>query len=292
MSTLFSGSLPASAFFWGDALIRIGVIVLLTLILLRVVRLLARRADRRLQAAESDQQQMMRVHTLLQTGRSGIEALVIILAVFMILNALGINVVPLLAGASVAGLAISLGAQTLIKDYIAGILILLDDLYRVGDGVVVAGVSGSVERITLRSTYLRDESDGRLHVVPNGEIRVVANRTRGWARTVVEARLPLATDLRLALAALDAAAQAAFADETLRTTLLETPLVVGPVSVQDDTVLVRLTAKTLPGKQEQVAPALRRFTLAALQRAGIEVLPLVRPAAALRVQILPPEPAP
>ena len=292
MSTLFSGSLPASAFFWGDALIRIGVIVLLTLILLRVVRLLARRADRRLQAAESDQQQMMRVHTLLQTGRSGIEALVIILAVFMILNALGINVVPLLAGASVAGLAISLGAQTLIKDYIAGILILLDDLYRVGDGVVVAGVSGSVERITLRSTYLRDESDGRLHVVPNGEIRVVANRTRGWARTVVEARLPLATDLRLALAALDAAAQAAFADETLRTTLLETPLVVGPVSVQDDTVLVRLTAKTLPGKQEQVAPALRRFTLAALQRAGIEVLPLVRPAAGLRVQILPPEPAP
>ena len=291
MSTLFPGSLPASAFFWGDALIRIGVIVLLTLILLRVVRLLARRADRRLQAAESDQQQMMRVHTLLQTGRSGIEALVIILAVFMILNALGINVVPLLAGASVAGLAISLGAQTLIKDYIAGILILLDDLYRVGDGVVVAGVSGSVERITLRSTYLRDESDGRLHVVPNGEIRVVANRTRGWARTVVEARLPLATDLRLALAALDAAAQAAFADETLRTTLLETPLVVGPVSVQDDTVLVRLTAKTLPGKQEQVAPALRRFTLAALQRAGIEVLPLVRPAAALRVQILPPEPA-
>ncbi|MBK7199105.1 MAG: mechanosensitive ion channel domain-containing protein [Anaerolineae bacterium] len=292
MSTLFPGSLPASAFFWGDALIRIGVIVLLTLILLRVVRLLARRADRRLQAAESDRQQMMRVHTLLQTGRSGIEALVIILAVFMILNALGINVVPLLAGASVAGLAISLGAQTLIKDYIAGILILLDDLYRVGDGVVVAGVSGSVERITLRSTYLRDESDGRLHVVPNGEIRVVANRTRGWARTVVEARLPLATDLRLALAALDAAAQAAFADETLRTTLLETPLVVGPVSVQDDTVLVRLTAKTLPGKQEQVAPALRRFTLAALQRAGIEVLPLVRPAAALRVQILPPEPAP
>ncbi|MFZ1472814.1 MAG: mechanosensitive ion channel domain-containing protein [Anaerolineae bacterium] len=291
MSTLFPGSLPASAFFWGDALIRIGVIVLLTLILLRVVRLLARRADRRLQAAESDRQQMMRVHTLLQTGRSGIEALVIILAVFMILNALGINVVPLLAGASVAGLAISLGAQTLIKDYIAGILILLDDLYRVGDGVVVAGVSGSVERITLRSTYLRDESDGRLHVVPNGEIRVVANRTRGWARTVVEARLPLATDLRLALAALDAAAQAAFADETLRTTLLETPLVVGPVSVQDDTVLVRLTAKTLPGKQEQVAPALRRFTLAALQRAGIEVLPLVRPAAALRVQILPPEPA-
>ena len=292
MSTLFPGSLPASAFFWGDALIRIGVIVLLTLILLRVVRLLARRADRRLQAAESDRQQMMRVHTLLQTGRSGIEALVIILAVFMILNALGINVVPLLAGASVAGLAISLGAQTLIKDYIAGTLILLDDLYRVGDGVVVAGVSGSVERITLRSTYLRDESDGRLHVVPNGEIRVVANRTRGWARTVVEARLPLATDLRLALAALDAAAQAAFADETLRTTLLETPLVVGPVSVQDDTVLVRLTAKTLPGKQEQVAPALRRFTLAALQRAGIEVLPLVRPAAALRVQILPPEPAP
>lgn len=165
----------AAAFLWGDALIRIAIIILVTLILLRVVHLLARRVQRRLGAAEADQQQLLRVHTLLQTARSIIDVVIVLLAVFMILYALGINVVPLLAGASVAGLAISLGAQTLMKDYIAGTLILLDDVYHVGDAIEIGSVTGRVERVTLRTTYVRSDDHSVLHIVPNGEVRVVAN---------------------------------------------------------------------------------------------------------------------
>lgn len=171
-----SDAAAAAVFLWSDALIRITIIILLTLGLLRIVHLLARRVQRRLAASEVDQQQVLRIRTLLQTARSGIDAVIILLAVFMILYALGINVVPLLAGASVAGLAVSLGAQTLIKDYIAGALILLDDLYRVGDSVEIGGVSGRVEHVTLRTTHLRKDGSDVMCVVPNGEVRVVINQ--------------------------------------------------------------------------------------------------------------------
>lgn len=171
-----SDAAAAAVFLWSDALIRITIIILITLGLLRVVHLLARRMQRRLATSEVDQQQVLRIRTLLQTARSGIDAVIILLAVFMILYALGINVVPLLAGASVAGLAVSLGAQTLIKDYIAGTLILLDDLYRVGDSVEIGGVSGRVEHVTLRTTHLRKDGSDVICVVPNGEVRVVINQ--------------------------------------------------------------------------------------------------------------------
>ena len=171
-----SDAAAAAVFLWSDALIRITIIILLTLGLLRIVHLLARRVQRRLAASEVDQQQVLRIRTLLQTARSGIDAVIILLAVFMILYALGINVVPLLAGASVAGLAVSLGAQTLIKDYIAGALILLDDLYRVGDSVEIGGVSGRVEHVTLRTTHLRKDGSDVMCVVPNGEVRGVINQ--------------------------------------------------------------------------------------------------------------------
>lgn len=171
-----SDAAAAAVFLWSDALIRITIIILITLGLLRIVHLLARRVQRRLAASEVDQQQVLRIRTLLQTARSGIDAVIILLAVFMILYALGINVVPLLAGASVAGLAVSLGAQTLIKDYIAGALILLDDLYRVGDSVEIGGVSGRVEHVTLRTTHLRKDGSDVMCVVPNGEVRVVINQ--------------------------------------------------------------------------------------------------------------------
>ena len=183
-----SADATGAVFLWGDALIRIAIIVLVTLILLRIVHLLARRVQRRLAAAEADQQQLLRVHTVLQTTRSIIDVVIILLAVFMILYALGINVVPLLAGASVAGLAISLGAQTLMKDYIAGTLILLDDVYYVGDAIEIGSVKGRVEKVTLRTTYVRSDDNRVLHIVPNGEVRVVANHRaeRGNAQASLE----------------------------------------------------------------------------------------------------------
>ena len=110
--------------------------------------------------------------------------MIVLVAALMVLSNF-VDIVPLLAGAGVAGLAISLGAQTLIKDFIGGILVLVENQYSVGDVIEIGDVSGTVEKLTLRATYVRDV-DGRLHVVPNGDVRIVSNVTRDWSRTLQE----------------------------------------------------------------------------------------------------------
>ena len=95
----------------------------------------------------------------------------------MLLSTFGFDITPVLAGAGVAGLAVSLGAQTIIKDFIGGLLILLENQFVVGEKIKVGAVSGQVERLTLRATHIRD-SEGNLHIVPNGEVRIVCNQTR------------------------------------------------------------------------------------------------------------------
>ena len=95
------------------------------------------------------------------------------------------NIGPILAGVGVLGLAVSFGAQSMVKDMIAGFFILLEDQFRVGDVVAIAGVSGIVERITLRIVVLRD-LEGVVHVIPNGDVGVVSNKTRSWARVVLD----------------------------------------------------------------------------------------------------------
>ena len=102
----------------------------------------------------------------------------------MVLGTLGIDIAPLLAGAGVLALAVSLGAQTLVKDSIGGLLILVENQYSIGDSIQVGAVSGEVERITLRATYLR-AGNGDQYIVPNGEVRVVANQTKTWSMALV-----------------------------------------------------------------------------------------------------------
>jgi small conductance mechanosensitive channel len=188
---------------------------------------------------------------------------------------LDINTGPLLAGAGIAGLALSLGAQTLIKDYIGGILILVEDQFRVGDVVKVGNVSGNVERIALRATYLRD-ADGKLVIVPNGDIRQVSNLTAGWAQASVNLNVEFEADMNKVMHALQVAAQKAQADESIKSGLLEPPKAVGWVGFNDWAMQVQLTAKTAPGKQWGVAMALRKYAVEALQAEGIRIALPVR----------------
>ncbi|MBI3734564.1 MAG: mechanosensitive ion channel family protein, partial [Chloroflexi bacterium] len=165
-----------------------------------------------------------RVVTLVGVARSTGLVAIVVAASLMLLAKLGFNITPLIAGAGVIGLAIGLGAQTLIRDLIGGLFIVFEDQYHVGDAVKVGGVSGSVERITLRVTYLRD-LDGTLHIVPNGEMRVVSNRTTGWSRAVVDVSVGYAQDISRALAVLREVASEANADPALKPLLIE-PLAV------------------------------------------------------------------
>jgi small-conductance mechanosensitive channel len=108
-----------------------------------------------------------------------------VIALLMLLRTFGVDITPLLASVGVAGLAVSLGAQTLINDLIGGVLILIGNQYVVGDTIKVGDVSGAVERLTLRVTYIRDVN-GSLFVVPNGEVRIVGNMTKEWSRALQE----------------------------------------------------------------------------------------------------------
>ena len=115
--------------------------------------------------------------TLIQTLRWVTNIVILSVALMMILSSFGVNITPMLTSAGVVGLAISLGAQSLIKDFISGIFILTENQYSVGDTIQIGIVSGQVEKITLRTTHVRT-LDGSLYIVPNGEVRIVANKTR------------------------------------------------------------------------------------------------------------------
>jgi small conductance mechanosensitive channel len=185
-----------------------------------------------------------------------------------------VDITPLLASVGVVGLALSLGAQTLIKDFIAGMLILIENQYAVGDLIAVGAVSGVVERLTLRTTHVRDVH-GKLHIVPNGEVRVVSNGSRDWARALVDIGVAYEEDLERVLAVLEQVAEAFAQDPAVASQLLERPQVLGPLSLGDWAITVRVMVKTPAGQQWGVAQALRKRILAACDREKI-VLPYPR----------------
>jgi small conductance mechanosensitive channel len=218
----------------------------------------------------ADQGRRSRLETLLLIGQGTGRILVLGMALLMALQILGVNITPLIAGAGVAGLALSLGAQTLIKDFIGGILILAEDQYVVGDVITSGGLTGTVEKVGLRVTHLRD-AQGRLHIVPNGDIRTVTNLTAEWAAAVVDLNLDFEADIDAALQALRGAVRAVEDDPEIRESLMESPEVVGWSGLTDWSAQVRVRAKTKAGTQWKVAAALRRHALAALREQGIRL---------------------
>jgi moderate conductance mechanosensitive channel len=231
------------------------------------LRWVLHQVETRLGRLVAESQRLDRLRTLLQFGRAVAFILIVSIAAMMILSAANINITPLLASAGIAGLALSLGAQTLIRDYIGGILILVENQFFVGNVIKVGEVSGSVERITLRVTHLRD-IEGRLHIIPNGDIRLVSNLTAQWARAVVDLNVDFDADVHKVVRALQTAAGQAQADPAIKDYLLEQPEAQGWIGFKDWAVQVRLMARTLPGKQWEVMMALRRHALEALQAEG------------------------
>lgn len=255
---------------------QVVLIIALALIIMRVVTVFVHRFEKRFLRPDTDIQVAARYKTFLNTGTYVLNIIVIIIAVLMILMVFGINITPLLASVGVASLAISLGAQTLIKDYIGGILILVEDEFRVGDvvifgdGVSIGNITGTVEQITLRSTIIRDV-EGRLIIVPNGDIRVVSRVAYDWMRVVVDFNVPFDADIGQVVDVLQAAMKDASADAEVADQLLEAPTIQGWNSFSPWAVQVRLIAKTLPGKRLEVATVIRRYGLEALNRAGMQV---------------------
>jgi small-conductance mechanosensitive channel len=212
--------------------------------------------------------------TLVEVIGWGIAVVIVGAAILMLLSDFDINITPLLASAGVAGLALSLGAQTLIKDLIGGFFVLIENQYAVGDTIQVGSLSGQVEHLTLRTTTIRG-ADGQLHTIPNGEVRIVSNLSREWSLADVDVGVAYEEDLDRVLSVLGDAATSFALDPVFAPDLLEAPQVLGPMDLGDWAVIVRVMVKTRPGKQWAVARELRKRILAACDREGI-VLPYPR----------------
>jgi small-conductance mechanosensitive channel len=246
-----------------------GLIVVLTVLGLAVIQFLSKRILSIISSMEWVREvRRQQLVTLLQILRWGVDLLIVGSALLMLLGTFGVDVTPLLASVGVAGLAVSLGAQSLIKDLIGGFLVLAENQYAVGHVIEVGKVSGVVERLTLRATYLRD-INGRLHVVPNGEVRIVSNLTREWSRAVVDVGVAYEEDLDRALRVLHETAQTFAQDPTFEPQILEPPTVLGPLDLGDWAVQVRVMVKTLPGKQWEITRELKKRILTACERESI-----------------------
>jgi small conductance mechanosensitive channel len=193
---------------------------------------------------------------------------IVTIAVLLTFN-IFINIAPILAGAGILGLAVSFGSQSLVRDIISGFFILLENQFAIGDVVETAGRSGVVERMTMRVVVLRD-LDGTMHIIPNGEMKVVSNKTRGWSRAVVDIAVPYTEDVDRALAVVrDEAAQ--FSTDPRWGLQLDGPVeVLGVESMNDNSVVIRTLLKTQPGSQWNVAREFRRRLINRFSRETIE----------------------
>jgi small conductance mechanosensitive channel len=209
-----------------------------------------------------------RVRALGSVLRSAASVTIFAIAGVVVLGDLGLNLAPLLASAGVVGIALGFGAQNLVRDYLSGVFMLLEDQYGVGDSITVGDATGTVETMTLRITRLRDVHGVVWHI-RNGTIDQVGNQSQGWARAVVDFPVPYLADLAVIGAILDQVAEAAWDDPALRSIMLEKPEVWGAQAVSSIVVVMRVVARTAPLRQWEAERELRARIKAALDAAGI-----------------------
>jgi small conductance mechanosensitive channel len=224
-------------------------------------------------------------HSLTQVVRWALIVLVYAVAVFYVLDRLGVPVTGLVAPATVLGVGLGFGAQRIVGDVLAGFFLITERQYGFGDVVSIAVVGGgdpaegTVEDVTLRITRLRS-ADGEVVTVPNGQIVKVVNLSRDWARAVVDVPVPTSLDVTRVNGILREVGRDAFADLQLRRLLLDEPSIMGVESIDLDQVNVRVVARTLPGRQFEVGRDLRERIVLAFARAGLTLTPAPEPAPA------------
>lgn len=258
---------------WATDLGGIGALLLGALIVTWVTRWLLRRLERRMRGTlPADSGAAKRAGTLTSVIGAGAVVLIWAIALIMGLETLGVPVGPLIAAAGIGGVAIGFGAQNLVRDIVAGLFILSESQYDVGDHVRVGGVEGTVEAITLRSTVLRG-LDGARHVVSNGEIRVSTNNTRLYSRYVMSVPVTYEADLDRAIEVLRGVGDGLADDPAFAPDLAGPASVLGVDAFTDSRVELKLFIETTPGRQWAIGRELRRRIRVALDAEGIPMAP-------------------
>jgi small conductance mechanosensitive channel len=232
-----------------------------------LLRPLKERAPQALGALVSERRQQ-RAKTIGSVLQSIISFVVYGLAFILILGELGLNLAPIVASAGVVGIALGFGAQNLVKDFLSGVFMVLEDQYGVGDVVDVGPASGVIETVGLRVTTLRDVN-GTVWYVRNGEILRVGNSSQGFAVAVVDFPVGYGSDVDQAIKLLGTVAGEVTSTEPADADVLEPPEVLGVEKVTSEGITIRLTVKVRPGRQWSVQRALRAKAMAAFEEAGI-----------------------
>jgi len=248
-------------------LIALGAMIALFISRL-IIKIIIKRVER---PTEDDKREWeLRAKTLIGITNNFITIGLLLVAFFLILSELGINIAPLLAAAGIAGLAIGFGAQSLVKDFLTGFFVLLENQYRVGDVIKIGDIGGTVEKFTLRTTVLRD-IEGTIHFIPNGEIKTVGNMTYQWSRMLVEVGVAYKEEVDKVIEVLKNLSSEFYSEEGWKDKLLEEPQVVGVQALADSQVTIRVMAKAKPMTQWELMREFRRRVKNRFDELGIEI---------------------
>ncbi|MFM8998703.1 MAG: mechanosensitive ion channel family protein [Actinomycetota bacterium] len=259
---------------WSETGLWIAVAIAVGLVLSFVLRVSVGRFRRRLEGAGSATQaiDLQRGATLAQALSTAMVVLLWTIIGLLVLDRLGVNLAPLIASAGIAGVALGFGAQSIVKDSLTGFFILLENQFGVGDVLEIQTtanpVSGKVEQFTLRATVLR-AFDGTLHTVPNGNIQIVSNKSRGWARAIVDVRFGYGEDVDAVRELLEELFDEVRVDEAFKDWIMEGPSLLGMERLGDWALVMRVVAETRPSKRFDVERRLRELIAGRLAEKGI-----------------------
>jgi len=273
----FVGMHPhALATWFFESGLRIAFIILLGFSIIRVTALIVVRFEQDLTTGGGPDylEHVKRVRTLGNLIRSTVMVTVVSMATLMILRELNLDVTPVLTGAGIVGVALGFGAQTLVKDFISGFFLILENQVRVGDVANINGTGGLVEAITLRTIVLRD-SAGTVYIFPNGSINTLANLTKDFSYYVIDIQVDYSEDTDRVIALLRAVADELRQDPRYSASMLAPIDVLGVDKFTDSAVVIQARIKTLPLKQWEVGRELRRRLLKQFMKEGI-ILPKPR----------------
>ena len=253
--------------------IRIILIAIVAYILNIVLRRIATRAIRIAVVADetmSKEAEKKREDTLIHISEGSIRIALIIIAFLMILQEGGIEIGPILAGAGILGLAVGFGAQYLIRDIITGLFIILENQYRIGDVIKIDSTEGTVEKITMRLTTLRDMS-GTVHHIPHGEIKRVSNLSKTFARVNLDIGVSYNANLEKVIDVINRTGEELSNDPAFREAIISPPKFLRVNEFASSSVVVKILGETKPLRQWEITGELRKRLKIAFDREGIEI---------------------
>lgn len=269
-----------------EVFIRLSRIILLLAVAYAASFLLRRLVPRFIRAALHREQEELgteelnkREHTLIGVAQGSVGVLLTVTVALTVLAELQVDIAPALASLGVVGIAVGFGAQSLVKDIFSGLFILLEDQYRRGDVVTIAGIGGVVEEVNLRRTVLRDV-DGTVHSIPNGEVRVASNLTKRWSRVNIDVSVAYDTDIDRAREIINQVGKELAEDREFGPSITEAPRFVRVQAFESSGILLKVLGVTKPSRQWDVAGEYRYRLLRAFASSGIQLSSQPRPVVA------------